>query len=222
MRCCRGWRGRDTGKAESTWRNAARTLAARTSPWSTVCKGRVASVPGLQETELSSEPEWAWEWVHPQENRHGPPHNLIPALEDCKQRTQRGHTAPLDFWPTEAWDNKRIVFFVYVCLCNLLLKSSRFTMLCQTLLYSKMIQLYTYIHSFFIVFSIMVYHRILNTVPELCIKTLLFIIILWIYQTRTPCVFLSLPAHFSLATTSLFSMSVSLSSLVDMFISSIF
>ena len=35
-------------------------------------------------------------------------------------------------------------------------------MLCQSLLYSKVTQLYTYIHSFLMLFSIMVYHRILN------------------------------------------------------------
>ena len=46
-----------------------------------------------------------------------------------------------------------------------LLKYSWFTMLCQSLLYSKVTQLYSYRHSFFIFFSIMVYHRILNIVP---------------------------------------------------------
>ena len=35
-------------------------------------------------------------------------------------------------------------------------------MLCQSLLYSKVTQLYTCRHSFFIFFSIMVYHRMLN------------------------------------------------------------
>ena len=37
-------------------------------------------------------------------------------------------------------------------------------MLCEFLLYSKVIQLYIYIF-FFIFFSIMVFHRILNIVP---------------------------------------------------------
>ena len=38
-------------------------------------------------------------------------------------------------------------------------------MLSQSLIYSKVTQLYTYIHSFFIFSSFMVYHRILNIVP---------------------------------------------------------
>ena len=37
-------------------------------------------------------------------------------------------------------------------------------MLCYLLLYRKVIQLYIYIHSFLIFFSIMVYHRILSIV----------------------------------------------------------
>ena len=40
------------------------------------------------------------------------------------------------------------------------LKCSWFTMLCQSLLYSKVPHLCSYIHSFFILFSIMAYHRI--------------------------------------------------------------
>ena len=41
-------------------------------------------------------------------------------------------------------------------------------MWCQSLLYSKLTQLYTYRHSFFLIFfSTMVYHRILNIVPVL-------------------------------------------------------
>ena len=38
-------------------------------------------------------------------------------------------------------------------------------MLCQSLLYSKVTQLYTCIHSFLIFFSIMVYPRRLDIVP---------------------------------------------------------
>ena len=39
-------------------------------------------------------------------------------------------------------------------------------MLCQFLLYSKVMQLYIYIYIFFFIFfSIMVYHRILKRVP---------------------------------------------------------
>ena len=38
-------------------------------------------------------------------------------------------------------------------------------MLYQSLPYSQVTQLYTYRHSFFILFSIMVYHRIFSIVP---------------------------------------------------------
>ena len=77
---------------------------------------------------------------------------------------------------------------------------------------------YTHIYIFYILF----HYGLLNTVPELYIKTLLLIIILWIYQPQTPSLLLSLPPHFSLATTSLFSMSVGLFSFVGMFISTVF
>ena len=42
--------------------------------------------------------------------------------------------------------------------------NSWFTKLCQSLQYSQVIQSHTYRHSFFILFPIMVYHRILNIV----------------------------------------------------------
>ena len=64
---------------------------------------------------------------------------------------------------------KRFFFFLVF---NILLKYSWFTMLCQFLLYSTVIQLY--IHPFFFTFfSIMVYHKTLNIV--LYSRTLLFI-----------------------------------------------
>ena len=47
-------------------------------------------------------------------------------------------------------------FFILNCSC--------FTMLCLSLLYSKVTQLYIYTLFFLIFFSIMVYHRILNIV----------------------------------------------------------
>ena len=50
--------------------------------------------------------------------------------------------------------------FIYL----FILKYSSFTMLCQFLVYSKVIQLYIYTF-FFIFFSIMVYYRTLNIVP---------------------------------------------------------
>ena len=78
------------------------------------------------------------------------------------------------------------------------------------------------IHIYTFFFYILFHYCLLNTVPELYIKTLLFIIILWIYQPQTPSLLLSLPPHFSLATTSLFSMSVGLFSFVGMFISTVF
>ena len=46
-----------------------------------------------------------------------------------------------------------------------LLKYHWSTTLCSFLLYSQLIQLYTYTHSYFIFFSIMVYPRRLNIVP---------------------------------------------------------
>ena len=47
----------------------------------------------------------------------------------------------------------------------LILKYSWFIMSCQSLLYSRVSQLYMYIYYFLILFSIMVYPRILNIVP---------------------------------------------------------
>ena len=84
--------------------------------------------------------------------------------------------------------------------------------LCQSLLYSKVTQLYAYI-CFLKFFSIMVYHRSLNIVPCLCyiVGPCLSIlnIIVCIYQPQTPSASLSLLPS-TLATTSLISMSVSL------------
>ena len=57
-----------------------------------------------------------------------------------------------------------------------LLKYHWLTVLCLSMLYIKVTHLYTYyIYSFLIVFSIMVYHRILSVVSMLYSKTLLFI-----------------------------------------------
>ena len=84
-------------------------------------------------------------------------------------------------------------------------------MLCLFLLYNKIIQLY--IHTFFFVsFSIMVYHRILTIAPCALQQTLLLI------HSLCNSLHLLIPASHSmplpipspLATTSLFSMSVSL------------
>ena len=62
------------------------------------------------------------------------------------------------------------------CFCIFLLKYSWFTVLCQSLLYSKVTQIYTHIHSFLkIFFSILVYPRRLDTVPSAISRTLLFI-----------------------------------------------
>ena len=62
------------------------------------------------------------------------------------------------------WWNK--FYFYLLKFIYYLLEYSWFTVLCQSLLYSKVTQLCTYIHSFFkIFFSIMVYRRILNIVP---------------------------------------------------------
>ena len=54
--------------------------------------------------------------------------------------------------------------FLILFFKNFKLKNSGFTMLCSFLLYSKVIQLYIYIRSFFICFSMMVYDRTPNIV----------------------------------------------------------
>ena len=86
-------------------------------------------------------------------------------------------------------------------------------MFCQSLLYSKETQLYTYIHSFLIFFSVMVYQRMLSD-NSLLLKspyggTLLFIYSKCnsLFVTPNP----SLSLLHPLATTSLFSPSMSLS-----------
>ena len=72
-------------------------------------------------------------------------------------------------------------------------------MLCQSLLYSKMTQLDTYIHCFFMFFSIMIYHRLLNIVPCVTRQDFSCLSILnvtvRIYQPQTPSPSLSLPAR---------------------------
>ena len=50
-------------------------------------------------------------------------------------------------------------------------------------MYSKVIQLYIYRHSFSYSFSIIVYHRILNIVPVLYSRALLFIHSINMYNT---------------------------------------
>ena len=66
-------------------------------------------------------------------------------------------------------------FFLYTNFI-LFLTCSWFKMLCQSLLYSKVVQLYIYIYTFFFMFfSTVVYHRILNIVPCAVNRTVLFI-----------------------------------------------
>ena len=84
-------------------------------------------------------------------------------------------------------------------------------MLCQSLLYSKVLQLHTYRHSFLYSFPLW-FIMILNIAPcaihwGLVVYPILNVIVC-IYQPQTPSTSLSLPTL--LATTSQFSMSVSL------------
>ena len=101
------------------------------------------------------------------------------------------------------------------------LKYSYFAMLYQSLLYSKMTQLYACLHSFCILLSIVVYHRILNIVPcATCIRTLLFIHSKWNslhLPTQNPQSICLFPTP-ALATTSLFSMSVNISVLLIIYL----
>ena len=86
-------------------------------------------------------------------------------------------------------------------------------MLCQSLLYSKVTQFYTYIHSFFnILFHYGLsqeigYSSLYYTVGRCCLSILT--VIVWVYQPQIPSPSLSLPPA-PLATTSMISMSVSL------------
>lgn len=95
-----------------TWKWMWIDVGAKTGPRLTARKEMETSVPQLEKTEWSQQPEMSWEADHPHGLQKGPQpslhldFSLVTNTEDPTNRT----TQSQDFWPTELWDSKWVAY----------------------------------------------------------------------------------------------------------------